>query len=295
MSNDKEQILIEFNMLSLMWKYWIGAVFAILFGIIGATLEYNLIKHQVMGPHHKYVISRIFGTVGIIVFVVCLQLVRFKIQKLKQGTLSDTEFKIKELESETEYYKRNEIVVWLGKKRDPKLIMPIISSLKGGNGTAFQYSALKSQVTRALVNIGPQSIEQLIPFLLALNPHIQEVVKDALINMNWKPKNILEEAYLVIADVDKWSQEERTTAVIDEIMFTFSGSNKLRERGRQMISSLISALKDEQPDVKLGILQALKRITGHTYSDYESWSDWWKKQNIANEERREQRFDCEGL
>ena len=107
---------------------------------------------------------------------------------------------IKKLNSSHNFYDRSKIVKALGKTRDQHCVKYILASLKGGSGSGIEYVILKGTVKDALVKIGQSCINEIFPLLLHENSHFQQVVRDALLGMMWKPDNLLEEAYFILAE-----------------------------------------------------------------------------------------------
>lgn len=175
---------------------------------------------------------------------------------------------INALKSERNFYKKSMIVEKLGKTRDPVLVKDLIASLYGGSGYAFQKTLLVSEVTDALVQIGPVCAHELVPLLLSRKSVVQQVIRDALLKMKWKPANPVEDACFVIAEKGMHSGAHVDSA-IDAITFEIFGKRKLQERLKNLENSLIAVVRNDSVNEDLRTLasDALTRLKEYVSID----------------------------
>ena len=190
-----------------------------------------------------------------------LKLKSVPVQKMERFHNEDAQLSslVRALNSAQYCSERKEIVKSLMETPDVSMAKYFISSLRGGHGTYIDFLSLKTTVMVSLIKIGPACIDEIVPFLLEDNVHIQQMVLNVLNSFHWKPDNFTEKAHYLIAEKEVLSAQE-TSSLVDEFILIPIKKKRIQKKLIETILQLRMIINSNNEDAIAEANNLLNRI-----------------------------------
>ena len=116
----------------------------------------------------------------------------------------------------------------------------------------------------SLIKIGPACIDEIVPFLLEDNVHIQQMVLNVLNSFHWKPDNFTEKAHYLIAEKEVLSAQE-TSSLVEEFVIIPIKKKRIQKKLIEIILQLRMIINSNKEDAIAEAENLLNRIERHYY------------------------------